>query len=318
MRHEISALRVKKLILLWIISLSTIISFTTAQNIWDIQASFCNENETNKELDIITKAGQETNICINFTNNSLKDTSILVNFVDWILTANGNKWCLAASKPKPNFGQHMLDYETKLNIPSNSTIQQIYKIKFPTGYSWVSHGCLSYEIDNKNNIAWWMGIIFRKSHTIDILVWWTEINSNLKIKDLSFSWDQVSKKLIFTIQNKWNISQSVQISGSINNPFWYSQNFRTETITIPANKYKTLETKNLNLPDYKWIFFVGSTLNYEADFNFNITNHNIPDQYTTPGTITISKTLILRNRFYIASIAIILSLITLIIFKHRR
>jgi len=318
MRHEISALRVKKLILLWIISLSTIISFTTAQNIWDIQASFCNENETNKELDIITKAGQETNICINFTNNSLKDTSILVNFVDWILTANGNKWCLAASKPKPNFGQHMLDYETKLNIPSNSSIQQIYKIKFPTGYSWVSHGCLSYEIDNKNNIAWWMGIIFRKSHTIDILVWWTEINSNLKIKDLSFSWDQVSKKLIFTIQNKWNISQSVQISGSINNPFWYSQNFRTETITIPANEYKTLETKNLNLPDYKWIFFVGSTLNYEADFNFNITNHNIPDQYTTPGTITISKTLILRNRFYIASIAIILSLITLIIFKHRR
>ena len=318
MRHEISALRVKKLILLWIISLSTIISFTTAQNIWDIQASFCNENETNKELDIITKAGQETNICINFTNNSLKDTSILVNFVDWILTANGNKWCLAASKPKPNFGQHMLDYETKLNIPSNSSIQQIYKIKFPTGYSWVSHGCLSYEIDNKNNIAWWMGIIFRKSHTIDILVWWTEINSNLKIKDLSFSWDQVSKKLIFTIQNKWNISQSVQISGSINNPFWYSQNFRTETITIPANKYKTLETKNLNLPDYKWIFFVGSTLNYEADFNFNITNHNIPDQYTTPGTISISKTLILRNRFYIASIAIILSLITLIIFKHRR
>ena len=318
MRHEISALGVKKLILLWIISLSTIISFTTAQNIWDIQASFCNENETNKELDIITKAGQETNICINFTNNSLKDTSILVNFVDWILTANGNKWCLAASKPKPNFGQHMLDYETKLNIPSNSSIQQIYKIKFPTGYSWVSHGCLSYEIDNKNNIAWWMGIIFRKSHTIDILVWWTEINSNLKIKDLSFSWDQVSKKLIFTIQNKWNISQSVQISGSINNPFWYSQNFRTETITIPANKYKTLETKNLNLPDYKWIFFVGSTLNYEADFNFNITNHNIPDQYTTPGTITISKTLILRNRFYIASIAIILSLITLIIFKRRR
>lgn len=301
-----------------ILTLITLTTFTTAQNIWDIQASFCNQNEINTELDLVTTAGSNTDICIRFQNNSLKDTTISLDFVDGAITPDWKKACFSAEKPKTNFGQYIQDYKNKLTIPGNSDLEQHFKINYPVWYSGISHGCLAYAINNESNIAGWIGIIFRKVHTIDILVWWSQINSDIKIQKTSFSWDQASNRLTFTIQNNGNTTQTIQISGTISNPFWFSQNFQTNNINIDANETKTLITDILNLPDYKWIFFTKSALSHQPKFNFDITNHNIPDQYTVAWIISISKTMILRNWFYIASLALILILISIIIFKRRK
>ncbi len=293
-------------------TLITLTTFTTAQNIWDIQASFCNPEQSEKEIDLIAKAWTNSDICINFSNNSLKDTTISIDFVDGVITPTWESACFSAEKPKPNFGQYIENYDTKLAIPGNSSIEQHFKIQYPVGYSWVSHGCLGYSIDNTKNIAGWISMIFRKTHTIDILVGWTKINSKLIIQNAKYS----DNKLIFTVENQWNITQNISITGTISNLLWYSQEFNTESTDIQANSETIIATSELMLPQYKWFFSINSNIYYHPKFNFDITNHNIDTQYTTPGTVSIFKLLILRNWYYIAGLSIIGLLMAIIVIKR--
>ncbi len=301
-------------------TLITLTTFTTAQNIWDIQASFCNSNQTKTEIDLVTKSNLDTDICIDFSNNSLQDTTISINFVDWAITPQWDKACFSAEKPKTNFGQYIQLYENKLTIPWNSNLQQHFKIKYPVWYSGVSHGCLAYAINNESNIEWWIAIVFRKVHTIDILVWWTQINSNIKFQNIYITWDWVSNRINIDIKNDGNINQEIAISGTISNLFWYKQTFDIQPIVLHANSTSTITTNTLNLPNYKWIFTIKTNLNYTPIFNFDITNHNIPTQYILPWVMTITKSIILRNWYYIIwlSTIIILILINFIKYLTRR
>jgi len=304
----------KKILTLSILTLITLSTFTTAQNIGDIQASFCNPEQSEKEIDLVTKASLDTDICINFSNNSLQDTTVSIDFTDWVITPTWESACFSAEKPKPNFGQYIESYNTKLAIPGNSTIKQHFKINYPVWYSWVSHGCLGYSIDNTKNIAWWISMIFRKTHTIDILVGWTEISSKLTIQNAKYSGNQ----LIFTVENQWNITQNISITGTISNLIWYKQAFNTESTDIQANSETIITTSKLMLPQYKWFFSINSNIYYHPKFNFDITNHNIDTQYTTPGTVSIFKLLILRNWYYITGLSIIALLIAIIVIRRTK
>ena len=302
----------KKTLTLSILTLIALITFTTAQNIGDIEASFCNPNQSEKEIDLVTKAWTDTDICIDFSNNSLQDTSISIDFADGTITPTWERACLSADKAKPNFGQYIQDYDKKLVIPANTSIQQHFKTKYPVWYSGVSHGCLWYSIDNSDKVAWWINIVFRKTHAIDILVWGTKINSKLIIKNANYSWN----KLIFTVENQWNVTQNISITGSVSNLLWYKQEFTTDSIDIQANSKTIINTSEINLPTYKWFFSINSNISYQPKFNFDITNHNIPTQYTTPGTVSIFKLLILRNWYYIAVLSTIILLIAIIIIRR--
>ena len=307
----------KNLILLSILT-SLLIPFTSAQNISDIQATFCNEPTAESNLDIITTANQETEICINFKNTSISKSSISVDFVDWALTPQWSKACFSAEKPRRNFGQHMLDYEKELILNPSQEIQKIYKIKFPIWFSGVSHGCLAYNINKTDDVSGGIGLIFRKTHTIDVLVWWTEINSKINIKDITINKFNHTDKLNLNITNNWNIDQKITISWTISNILWYNQTFTITWQTIKAQKDIILSTEINNLPWYKGLFNIDTQISYNPIFNFDITNHNIPNEYITPGIINITKNIILRNIYYILAFLIILILLWIIINKYKK
>lgn len=294
------------------------IGIVWAQNIWDIQARFCELNPNNNEMNVVTQADTETEVCVIFQNKSDIDTILNIDFVDGSITPDGTRSCFSPEKPKTNFGQYLLNRENKLELPANSELKQEYKIKFPVWFSWVSHGCLAYNIQN-TNIWWWnINMVFRKVHSIDILVWWIQVKSKIKPTKISISWDQASNRLIFDIENNWNVDQLVQISGTISNLFGYKQEFNIPEFVITAQEKQSISSNILNLPDYKWLFSIKLDVFHQPKFNFHINNSNLNNEYTNPWIISISKTLMIWNRFYVVSLSVIMLLITIIIFKKRK
>lgn len=296
----------KKLLLISIIFL--IYGFTTSQNIYDISTEFCNSNKEQKTLDFITTANQTTDICVNFTNKSNVNIPLEVDFVDWVLTPSGDKACFSSEKPKPNFGKHMLNFEKNIIIPANSTKQQIYQIKIPTWFSGVSHWCLAYNIQKEDIQNWWVSLVFRQTHSIDILVWWIEVDSKIKINNSFISWNN----LILQTENNGNIEQEITINSLISNIFWY--NYTTETITkkIKAKNTENIKLSITKLPSYKWLFQINTNISYKPIFDFDITNQDIKTEYTTPWSINIKTTTIIRDPFYTTVLIIILLLLVII------
>ncbi len=271
-------------------------------------------------MNIVTQADKETEICMIFENKSESDVKLNINFVDGAITPNGNRACLDPDKAKPNFGQYILPWDFSLEVPAKSEKQQSYKIKFPVWYSGISHGCVLYSIQDENKSLGAMKVVFSKSHSIDILVWWVKVKSKIKAKRLSLSWDQIHNRIVLDLENQWNTNQSVNITGTISNFFGYSEYFEISDFLLEAGKRESLSTQNLNLPDYKGFFSIKIDINYQPHYNFHITNIDQTTEYTGPGTISFSKTLILRNWFYVAGggiIVILLIILTKKIFSSK-
>lgn len=286
-----------------------------AQNLWDIETQFCKPNPNKKEINVVTEANKETEICIIFKNKSDIDTTLDIDFVDWAITPSGSKACFAGDKPKTNFGQYILSWQNKLELLANSEKTETYKIKFPTWFSGISHGCLAYNISKEDKKEWSMNVIFRKTHSIDILVWWVAISSKIKPKSISISWDQVFNWISLDIENNWNITQSIKISGIISNFFWYTQDFEIPEFVVNPKESIEISSNKISLPEYKWVFSIKLNISYLPHFNFNITNSNLTTEYNNPWTIHFSKTLILWNWLYTIGWSLILLLIIVLVFK---
>jgi hypothetical protein len=51
-----------------------------------IEVKFCNYEQTNRELDLISKAGNKLPICVEFKNTSVTPITINVDFLDSVIT----------------------------------------------------------------------------------------------------------------------------------------------------------------------------------------------------------------------------------------
>lgn len=113
-----------------------------------IDISFCNNHQSTREVDIISQAGKTLPICVEFTNKSSTSIKINVEFLDSVITADSQKdrACNGSDRPKTQFGNFILPYTGETILAPQSTIQKTYDIKYPIGFSGLSHGCLAYNI----------------------------------------------------------------------------------------------------------------------------------------------------------------------------
>ena len=77
-----------------------------------IDVSFCNQEQSNNELDLITKASEVLPICVQYTNTSTVPITINTEFLDSVVTSDSkkNRACNASDRPKMQFGNFMLPY----------------------------------------------------------------------------------------------------------------------------------------------------------------------------------------------------------------
>lgn len=290
--------------------------FVQAQSLWDIDLRFC-ENYQEKQVDIVTNSDQDTNICVLYKNNADTDVTLNIGFVDGIVNSSWWKSCGIPSDPNLNFAQFVKDYDTELTIPAHEEIKQHYTIHYPAGFSWLSHGCITYDIKKKDSerAGWMITLVFRKTFSIDILVWWSQVKTNLSIKNLSVSGDEVSQQILLELINGWNTDQDISLTWEISNWFGYKQDFSITGTKISASDDITVSSTNITIPSYKWLFFIKSNLKNIPVFDFDITNTKLQTEYSLPGTTIISNVIILWNRLYIVLSWIVILLLIFVIVK---
>jgi len=89
-------------------------SFVFADNIGFIDAKFCNNDKLTDELNMVTKAGEENNVCIQFSNSFSADLSIDLSFVDAVVTndSSQNRACSTST----DFSKNLINKEPSLIV----------------------------------------------------------------------------------------------------------------------------------------------------------------------------------------------------------
>lgn len=300
---------------LWIIAWLAVLPMVgLAQNIWDIDISFCNSWIKNDNyFTLITEAGKTENLCVNIRNTSRTPMTIHIDFVDWAISDQWNSVCFAPDYSQKEFSKYISNFETDVNLEWGEEIQKIYELKYPIWFSGLSHGCISYYISSDENNEW-VSMVFRKVNRIDILVWWIEVSSRIKIKDVFYTWDNEVNKLWFLVENEWNINQEVMITWFIKWWFWYQEDFDLWFFKLWAGDSVVVYTNELHMPWYKGRFHANSYISNQPDIDFSISQSNIYDnEYSVAGTMFAHKPFFLWNWLLVVLVALVVILVVVMI-----
>ena len=291
-----------------------IVSF--AQNIGDIDVSFCNSWIINDNyFTLVTEAGKTDNVCVNLKNFSWTSVLVHIDFVDGAISDQWNSVCMAPDSEQKEFAKYVSSFETDVFLQWWEEIQKIYELKYPIWFSGLSHGCISYYINSDENNGW-VSMVFRKVNRIDVLVWWTEVSSKIRIKDVFYTWDIYENKLWFSIENDWNIDQEVTITWFISGWFGYWENFDLWSFKLGAGETVLVYTNDLHIPQHKWKFFANSYISNEPSIDFSIAHSNIYDnEYSVAGTTFVQFPFFLWNWLFIIFIVLALLLIFVVIWR---
>ena len=87
-------------------------TYAQSSSIGSLQIQFCNNNQITNEADLVAQAGKNMPICVELTNQALTPISINIQFLDSVITADGNnlRACNSPNAPLVQFGNFLLPY----------------------------------------------------------------------------------------------------------------------------------------------------------------------------------------------------------------
>ena len=309
-----------KKLFLWIMAWLAVLPMVSfAQNIGDIDVSFCNSwIDSDSYFTLITEAWKTENLCVNIKNHSQKPVSIHIDFVDWGISYWGESACFAPDYTQKEFSKYIAQFDTDLDLQWWEEIQKDYELQYPIWFSWLSHGCVSYYI-NSEDYSEGMALIIRKVNIIDVLVWGTEVSSRIKINNIFYTWTIDSNKLWFNIENNGNIDQEVTISWYVDWWFKYSESFDLWSFILKAGESVLVYTNELHIPWYKWRFHANSYISNEPNVDFSIAHSNIYDnEYSVAGTVLVHVPFFLWNWMLVALLILVAALIVALIWRFSK
>ena len=201
------------------------------------------------------------------------------------------------------------------------------KIVIPPGMSGLQLGCLGYNLwVPENKLVWWMfALKIRKVGYMDIMIWWeSTVKSSIKILDTTWGIFSTNKKvkaeidsknrlkLSFIVENLWNITQDITITGTINNMLAFEKEFTISKTIAPGTK-SDLSADAGMLPVYKWLYNISFNVQNNPQFMFPITNEKLKQPWYISGTASI----FIFSRIRIVALIVIL-LILYRLFVPRR
>lgn len=286
--------KVTKWLLILVISITGFFVFAKVYaqvNLSMIEVGFCNDNQKSNELDLVTKAWKKLPICVEFTNTSTSPITINVEFLDSVITADAYKdrACNAWDRPKIQFGNHMLPYTGDITIPPQKTIQKEYTIKYPIGFSWLSHGCLAYYLVWSDMPSDMFTVRFRTVKYLDVLVSDSQAIQAINISQKPSIQKKGNEYIIsLWIINTGNIDENVHVVSTLSNVLWFRQEFIFDTI-LSSDTWTTFTSPSFILPMYGWPFVLSTKIRYTPHNNFNIDNEKVTSDIYTWGTKNIKN-----------------------------
>lgn len=233
----------------------------------NISMTFCNEWFTGaNSLSLKLQDNTSQDLCIELSNSAKVESIVALDFVDGSVTSNQNKACRKGSVTKM-FWQYVTGFNKTVTIASWSSVMLTGSIKFPEWYAWEALGCVTYYI-HKGASEWWINVISRKAHFIDILVDGNPISDfymNM-IKDTyldtmgqnnssnDYLWVFRLRdwlEVLYSFTNSWNIPQTVNFEVTTQWSFWYVLNF-TGTQTVLPGETSLQKFWLAKTPRYVW------------------------------------------------------------------
>ena len=282
----------KKFGIVSLISALGLLSLCTAQDLWWISVSFCNNWESTKSLSIVSEVGTESEICMDFANTTEQDVTINYWFVDGTVTADiyKNKACLNEWDTE-KFWQYVTQDSKELFIPAKQVVRQKAHVKFPLWLSGMMNWCLTYYVkDNQWQSDWMFNVLVRKALFVDVLVWW-EMKRDIKLSDsnsYSYTYDKESKsyKMQIDFDNLWNVDELISITWTISNSFWFSRDFTIDATKLISDGSEKIELDLWDLPWYKMNYKVTAHVVWTPTFTFS--SDLVPDELKQPITIDLN------------------------------
>lgn len=283
----------KKIGLLWLaFVLSMFVPMTFAQDIWWVSVTFCNDWKTVKSLSMVAEAGMESEICMDFANSSQSDVTINYWFVDGTVTADQykNKACQNEWDIE-KFWQYVTQDTKEILVPAMQVVRQKAYVKFPAWLSGLMNWCLTYYVKDNSWSEWSMfNVLIRKASFVDVLVWWN-MKRSLKLSEsepVSYTYDKKTKT--YTVQvsldNAWNVDESVSISWIISNSFGYSADLPLVEEKLPSDSSSKLSLNVWELPWYKMTYDID--LNIVSNPSFVFSEDLVPDNLKWPMNLDVS------------------------------
>ncbi|MFZ2151057.1 MAG: hypothetical protein WAZ12_02070 [Candidatus Absconditicoccaceae bacterium] len=285
-----------------------------------IDTRFCNdgleEDKLTDNLSIVTKPGEEKEICVIHLNRNSEDIYLWGGFPDNAIEPNGNINCSSNYERNNPFSKFIEPFkENFITVPAKGYVIRKTTIKFPVGINGIQKGCFAYGLDSgKLKEGENFLFVIRRIAYINVLVQGDgSINSQIKINKIT-SEIQENKTLgiEFDIENKGSIDETVSIDGEISNIFGYKETFSTTGVIISVNNKKTLNIKdfgvNIELPRYKGPFNLKLNINHKPYFGFDVSNSGIDPKILEGGNFNQNKSI-----FIFPTIAAILLLVFIVL-----
>lgn len=251
------------------------ISFAQTSRLWDVEMSFCTNDQITNEVDLTTKAGDVLPICVQLRNKTDQKVTINVEFVDAIITddASKNRACNAPDRAKTQFANFIQAYDHTVVLGSGETIKKNYTIRYWASFAWLSHGCVMYNVIgdhiDSNDM---FGVVVRSAKFVDIFVSSGRVKQAIDVpQDPKI--EKVGDEYTITlwISNNGNIDEKLHITTSISNMLGFQQTFEFDMMA-GANTWIEITTPSFLLPTYGWAFLLKSTIVYTPEVDFNITS----------------------------------------------
>jgi len=298
-----------------------------------ITVRFCNNGTSEEQLKdtdvVFVEPGKEKKLCLYVSNGWEKKMTFEYGFSMWTTSKGWDPVCDWDMSTGNQFSMLIPWTHNRVVTIDPMTFQVIEeKIVIPPGMNWLQLWCLAYKLSKPqfDGIGWMFNLIVRKVTHLNIVVWWeSTVDKTIKIVDAIWGIFSTNKKikaqlddengitLSSVVENKWNVSQNVTITGRIYNALGFQKDFAIEPKQLtPGMKYEFSTNAGI-LPSYKWFFTIKLNIKSDPVFLFPISNEKLKE----PGYVTERGKVFIFSRMRVIILAVVL-LIIYRVFVHKK
>lgn len=330
----------KKLLWLLVMSLGmfTMVSIASAASLESVWFRFCDDTNgdiylANKKV-ISVKPWQDNEMCVTFSNGSDEKVKVKYGLSYWLLNEWGTQVCDQDSSRTNKFSRFFVqpsDSTFTLEAKEQKTIK--VQIKVPVWVNGMQYWCLINTVEGMEGpvqkTVWSMfGVVVRKVFPLNLFVgepwaikntltlknieWWI-YSTNSKIKAEIKNGNDLD--ISAHIKNEWNVTQTIAMSGTVNNFFGFEKVFTIQEIKLLPWEEKNVTANVGVIPWYKGLFTVNINAKGTPFFEFDVSG--LDETIKNWTSLTESATIYAFSWISIIAIAAII-LVLLMIIKPRK
>lgn len=263
--------------------------WSSKADVQDVSFKFCDDTENEafgawKKTFFVTP-GKETEICMYFATSSEKPRKVVYGFTKAESREVGAAVCDSDKWPNNDFSKYFTNAEPRefvIDKDSPKTIKE--KVLLPIGMSGVQYGCLAYSLSEYQWTNLWgmFNLVINRVFPISLFVGDGDNIKNavtfIDTKGGAYTTNKIVKaivdkennlKLNFLIKNEWNVSENIEITGSIYNILWFEKSFSAQVNNLAPWKEQEVVASVWVIPFYKWFFTTKVNLTYGPNFDFD-------------------------------------------------